>query len=80
MKTITAKLDEGGRVVIPATCRKALGVKPGDRVVLVMEEEGLLLITLEQAIKRAQRILNLPVQRSLVDELIEERREEAARD
>jgi AbrB family looped-hinge helix DNA binding protein len=31
-------IREGGRLVIPAAYRKALGLKPGDEVLLVLEE------------------------------------------
>ena len=53
----TAKLDSAGRIVIPAAYRKALDVKPGDRVVLRLEDGELRVFNQDRAIKRAQDIV-----------------------
>ena len=76
------RLGEGGRLVIPARLRKALGVKTGDKLILELKDGELRILTQREAIKRAQRILRkyIPEGRSLVDELIQDRREEAARE
>jgi len=78
MKTI---IREGGRLVIPAAYRKALGLKPGDEVLLVLEDGEIRVVSTRQAIARAQTLLRryVPEGRSLSEELIQERREEAAR-
>jgi AbrB family looped-hinge helix DNA binding protein len=78
MKT---KLREGGRLVIPAAYRKALGLKPGDEVLLSLEEGEIRVISTRQAVAKAQTLLRryIPKGRSLSEELIKERREEAAR-
>ena len=78
MKTI---ISEGGRIVIPAAYRKALGVKPGDEVQLVLEDGEIRMVSQHQAIVRAQNILRryVPNGRNLSEELIKERREEASR-
>jgi AbrB family looped-hinge helix DNA binding protein len=75
------RVNENGRVVIPASFRKALGINVGDEVVLRMEDDGLRITTLKRRVERAQRLVRKHVKRgtSLVDELIAERRE-AARD
>ena len=82
MEREVTKLGDGGRIVIPARFRKALGVKVGDKLNIVLEEGELRIFTRHQAIKRAQGILRryIPEGRSLVDELIQERRAEAARE
>jgi AbrB family looped-hinge helix DNA binding protein len=74
-KTLT-KLGEGGRLVIPAEYRKALGVDAGDELVLVLEEDGLRITTPREGIRRAQALVRsyIPESRRLSDELIEERR------
>jgi AbrB family looped-hinge helix DNA binding protein len=76
------KINESGRLVIPAAFRKAMGIKAGDEVVLRMEDDELLITTMKRRIKRAQeharRYLKPGV--SLVDELIAERREAAKRE
>ncbi len=70
-----------GRVVIPAHLRKALGFKPGDRLVARQVGESLVLERREAIEKRLQaRFGHIPREVSLVDELISERRAEAARE
>jgi AbrB family looped-hinge helix DNA binding protein len=73
------RVNENGRVVIPASFRKALGINIGDEVVLRMEDDELRITTLKRRIERAQRLVRKHVKRgtSLVDELIAERREVA---
>jgi len=73
------RVNENGRVVIPASFRKALGINIGDEVVLRMEDDELRITTLKCRVERAQRLVRKHVKRgtSLVDELIAERREAA---
>ncbi len=80
MDSVKTKMSDGGRVVIPVAYRKELGINPGDDVVLTLEEGEIRLITAHQAIKRAQKIVRryIPEDVSLSEELILERREEAA--
>jgi AbrB family looped-hinge helix DNA binding protein len=75
------RINQQGRIVIPAECRAAAGLKPGDELLVETVGEGeLRLRTKEQAIKEAQAIVAryLPKGRDLVQELIDERRAEAA--
>jgi AbrB family looped-hinge helix DNA binding protein len=73
------RVNENGRVVIPASFRKALGINIGDEVVLRMKDDELRITTLKRRVERAQRLVRKHVKRgtSLVDELIAERREAA---
>ncbi len=73
------RVNENGRIVIPASFRKALGINIGDEVVLRMEDDELRITTLKRRVERAQRLVRKHVKRgtSLVDELIAERREAA---
>jgi AbrB family looped-hinge helix DNA binding protein len=77
-----ARVNENGRVVIPASYRKALGIKPGDEVILRMEDDELRITTMKRRIERAQRRVRKYVEPgvSLADELIAERREAAKRE
>ncbi len=76
-----AKLTNGNRVVIPAAIRKSLGLKIGDAVTLVLQNNGeVRLLTQAEAVRQAQALVRqqLPASRSLVEELLAERRAEAA--
>ena len=80
---LRARINEQGRIVIPAECRKAAGLKPGDELLIEPDGEGeLRLRTPARAIKEAQAIVAryLPKGRDLVQELIDERRAEASRE
>ena len=76
------RINENGRVVIPASYRKALGIKPGDEVILRMEDDELRITTMNRRLERARRRIRKYVKPgvSLADELIAERREAAKRD
>jgi AbrB family looped-hinge helix DNA binding protein len=73
------RVNENGRVVIPASFRKALGINVGDEVVLRMEDDELRITTLKRRVERAQRLVRKHAKRgaSLAAELIAERREAA---
>jgi AbrB family looped-hinge helix DNA binding protein len=75
-----AKLNDEGRLVIPAVCRRQIGLQPGQEVLLKVTPEGVLLYTQEQSLKRLQDwvVKSTPPDVSLVDELIAERRVAAA--
>src|SRR5438874_2666225 len=78
-----AYMDQRGRVLIPAECRRAAGLRPGDVLLVEALGEGeLRLWTPARAIKEAQAIVAqyAPKGRDLVQELIDERRAEAARE
>ena len=71
-----ARVSADGRIVIPASFRRVLGINPGDEVVLQVEGNELRIFTLKARIERAQRLVRRHVPRSvsLVDELIADRR------
>lgn len=76
------RINENGRVVIPASFRRALGIQSGDTVVLRIEKDELRITTLRRRLAKAQQIVrkHVPSTISLVDELIAERREAARRE
>jgi AbrB family looped-hinge helix DNA binding protein len=76
------RVNENGRVVIPSSFRKALGIRIGDEVVLRIEDDELRITTQQRRIQRAQRRARKYVKprTSLVDELLAERREAAKRE
>jgi len=79
---VTAKVNDNGRIVIPAEIRKAMGLNPGDTVAMTFEE-GVLRIESQLArIRRIQAEFK-PFSKPGVlasDELIAGRREEAQRE
>jgi AbrB family looped-hinge helix DNA binding protein len=79
---VRVTINENGRLVIPAAFRNALGINPGDEVVLRIEDDELRITTLRQRIAQAQRLVRKYVKPgvSLVDELLAERRAEARKE
>jgi len=49
MRELTTKVTSGGRITIPAEVRQILGLKPGDRVALVIASEGVPTVFLRRA-------------------------------
>jgi AbrB family looped-hinge helix DNA binding protein len=70
-----------GRIVIPAGLRNALKLKPGDRLVVRLVGESLVLERRETVERRLrERFRHIPGNLRLAEELIAERRAEAARE
>ncbi len=78
--TVRTKITEGGRIIIPAKLRQALGIEIGENVTLSVKDNSLQITTQKEALRRIQALVrkHVPEGVSLVDELIRERREEAA--
>ncbi len=77
------KLTNGNRIVIPAAIRKSLGLRVGDAITLVLQNDGEVRLLIQaEAIRQAQALVRrqVPASRSLVEELLAERRKEADRD
>jgi AbrB family looped-hinge helix DNA binding protein len=79
---VKAKVDSQGRVLIPAAIRDAMKMKPGGHVAMYLDEDGLHLVTRHIASERLRREIatHVPEGVSLADELIADRRAEAARE
>lgn len=72
-------LGKQGRVVIPAEVRSALGLAPGDRLLLHVAGQQLVLVRQQDAVVELRRLASsVPKERSLVNELLAERRLAAA--
>lgn len=82
MMSTRTKIGSGGRIVIPAKMRRSLGLAEGDDVIVRVEDGELRITSAHEAIRRAQELVRqyVPAERSLVAELIAERRDEAARE
>jgi AbrB family looped-hinge helix DNA binding protein len=79
--SVEVHLGRQGRLVIPAVLRRSLGFEEGDALV-AREEGGRLVLEKPEMIKQRlrARFAVVPSDRSLVDELIAERRAEAERE
>jgi AbrB family looped-hinge helix DNA binding protein len=80
MNDMHVKIAEGGRIVIPAEARQALGLRAGDEMVLQVRDGEIRLFTVREALRRAQALVHqsIPQRVSLADELIADRRREEA--
>lgn len=80
----TATMSQGGRVVVPKLLREKLGVKEGDEVIWTEVDGQIVLTSRKLQIERAQGFFAALMADynggSLADELIAERRAEAARE
>jgi AbrB family looped-hinge helix DNA binding protein len=75
------QMGERGRLVVPAAARRALGVGAGDQLVLELDGEEARLVPARTAVSRFRGMFRGRYgDRSLVDELIAERRSEAERE
>ena len=78
-----AKLIKGGKIVIPAELRREFGFEDGDTLVFEREGNSLVIKTYTQVVREVQatfKAMKPDAGRSMVDELIAERRAEAARE
>jgi AbrB family looped-hinge helix DNA binding protein len=73
-------MGSNGRLVIPANVRSELGMQNGGNFLVSIENGQIRLEPIQAAVARAQAIVRryLPEDVSLVDELTEDRRREAA--
>jgi AbrB family looped-hinge helix DNA binding protein len=79
---IHTKLGEGRRVVIPAELCEDLGLSPGDALVLESSETRIVVRPFDAVVREVQAFFADAAQPDVLlsDELIRDRRAEAARD
>ena len=80
--TCRMSVQGSGRIEIPAAVASAIGGRPGEVLVARIDDGILTLQTVDNALRRARALVRryVPEGVSLVDELIAERRAEAARE
>ena len=76
----TVELGAGGRLVIPAPMRAALGMKVGDRLTVRLEGNQLSIYTFQAGLQRARELLRPYLPENSVDEFLRWKREETARE
>lgn len=77
-----SRLNDNGRVVIPASIRQKMGLSAGDTLLFNVEGDVLKVESHRARIRRIQESMRkyIPADRCLSDELIAERRAEARRE
>lgn len=72
-------MSQSGRIVIPAKCREALQLAPGEVVIIRVEGNEAKICSAKFAMTQAQKIVSQAMKgkKSLVEELIKSRRAEA---
>ena len=80
MSLISVRVEKSGRVLIPASVRRQLGLKEGESDLLLnVDETPIGVTTRAQALKRMQEwAREIDPNRLISEELMEERRREAA--
>ena len=81
-KYVNSKIGENGRIVIPAALREQMGVKPGETVVMEVQDGTLRIESHRARIRRIQEEFKKFAKPGVLmsDELIADRREEARRE
>ena len=82
-RSVRSKINQNGRIVIPAAIRQEMGLKTGESVVMALEDGVLRIESYRSRIRRIQEEFRklIPAGGMLMsDELIAERREEARRE
>lgn len=78
---LTCNIDKQGRIMLPVGWRRRFHVGPNTQLIVREDFNGALVMeTREQGLRRAQQLVAQyipPDSRSLVDELLDERRNEA---
>lgn len=76
------KIGSDGRIVMPAQCRQALQLLPGDELIIQVHDQEATLFSLKHAVKRAQELVKKHTKgkKSLSKLLIADRRKESEND
>lgn len=82
MEAQRVKIVEGGKLVIPASMRRELGINAGDTVMIDIDHGELRIRSMSKALEHFRTVLRryVPEGTSLSDELIADRRAEAERE
>jgi AbrB family looped-hinge helix DNA binding protein len=78
----TVILGESGRIVLPAAIRKELGLEPGERLTVLLDDGEIRIFNQKMILEkvRARIIKERGTLKGILDEFLKERREEARRE
>jgi AbrB family looped-hinge helix DNA binding protein len=79
MTVYRTRLDQNGRIVVPAAVRERLGVEPGDNLVLDVTSEEIILTSHNAALKKLKGLVREAARTHpySVEQFLKERRAEA---
>ncbi|MGB5092540.1 MAG: AbrB/MazE/SpoVT family DNA-binding domain-containing protein, partial [Parvibaculum sp.] len=82
VQSASLEVSAGGRIVIPAAFRNAMGIEEGDRLVARLVDGELRLLSKQAALRQAQDLVSKFVRpgTSLADELMTDRKLEAKKE
>jgi AbrB family looped-hinge helix DNA binding protein len=83
MATYITRIEKSGRILIPASVRRRLGLSEGSQVLVKVEESGALQVTSRsQALAKVREEIRkyIPAGQDLAEELIRDRRAEVERE
>jgi AbrB family looped-hinge helix DNA binding protein len=80
--TETVVLGESGRIVLPAAIRSEFGLKTGDRLTIAVNGNRIEILSMDMALKEIRESIvdQRGSMKGLLDEFLEERREQARRE
>ncbi len=75
---VKAKVSKGGKIALPSICKKALNILDGDELLFDIQNNQVIISPVKFALKKVRNFLkeNNSSNRSLVQELLEERKQE----
>ncbi|MDG1437119.1 MAG: AbrB/MazE/SpoVT family DNA-binding domain-containing protein [Rickettsiaceae bacterium] len=75
---VKAKVSKGGKIAIPSICKKALNILDGDELLLEINNNQVVISPVKFTLQKIRKLLkdNNPLEKSLVDELLQERKQE----
>lgn len=77
MQSFHTSLNDNGRLLIPATIRNQLGLKPGDELIINLSTKNEIVIQdPKQSLRKLQKMFKEKGKKRLTDELIKMRRKE----
>mgnify|MGYP000730929612 CR=1 FL=1 len=75
---VTAKVSKGGKISLPSICRKTLNISDGDELLFDVHDNQVVISPVKITLQKVRKLLkdNNPSGKSLVDELLKERKQE----
>ncbi len=73
-----ARVSKGGKIAIPSACKKALNILDGDELLFDINDNQVVISPIKFTLQKIRKLLkdNNPSGKSLVDKLLQERRQE----